>query len=110
MQLIRFLIIFLLITPVFAKIGDSPPIQDGKITYRSHDNYVEAVDSKTRKLLWRTYLYKSIKPDHYKPSLEEDVQWHIVHLIKLNGSHLEAGGRNHTYWLDKKTGKIIKKF
>jgi len=109
MQFIRFLVIFLLVAPVFAKIGDSPPIKDGNTIYRSHENYVEAIDSKTGKLLWRTFLYKSIQPDHYIPGLEEDVQWKIVHLIRLNSTHLEAEGRNHTYWLDKKTGKIIKK-
>ena len=107
-KIILLLSLFLIPLTANAKIGDSPPIKEGFIVYRSHENYVEAIDSRSKKKLWRKYLYKNFVPEHYKPGLEWDVQWHIVHLIKIEGSVIEAEGNNHTYWLNKSNGKVLK--
>lgn len=91
-----------------AKVGDPPPLIDGTVTYRSHANEVEAIDTATGKQLWKTKVYDTIRPASLDPSLEGDVQWNIIWSLRLKEGQLEvknkAGG---VFLLDKKTGKTI---
>jgi hypothetical protein len=54
------LLIMLPITSAFAKTIDPAPIVDGGMTYKSHDNYVEAFDSKSDKIIWKTFVYQIV--------------------------------------------------
>lgn len=108
LQLVIGLILFL-VTFALAKVGNPPPVIDGNIIYRSHTNYVEAVDVKSQKVRWKTIVYKDIEPQIYKPNLEKDVQWNIITSIQLiNGSLKVTDSNGKSYYLDKHNGKHIK--
>jgi outer membrane protein assembly factor BamB len=106
---VAFLIVLLLNQNLIAKVGDPPPVTDGTRTFRSHTNYVEAVDSASGQSLWRTVLYKQWRPIIINPLVEEDVQWNIITSLKLDGSTLIAvNKKGSTYFLDAKTGEQVR--
>jgi hypothetical protein len=105
-----FLIIFLTSQNLLAKIGDPPPVTNGTKTFRSHENYIEAIDSTSKQVLWKTLLYKRWKPIIKNPLIEEDVQWNIITSIKLDGSTLIAVNKvGSMYFLDPNTGQQTRK-
>jgi outer membrane protein assembly factor BamB len=106
---IAFLIVLLLNQNLMADVGDPPQVTDGTRTFRSHTNYVEAVDSASGQVLWRTVLYKRWRPIIINPLVEEDVQWNIITSLKLDRSTLIAvNTKGSMYFLDTKTGKQIR--
>lgn len=104
-----FLIIISLSQCIVADVGDPPPVSDGTSTFRSHENYVEAVDSASGQILWKTVLYKRWKPIIINPFIEKDVQWNIITSLNLDGKVLVAvNTKGSTYFLDTKTGKQVR--
>jgi outer membrane protein assembly factor BamB len=94
---------------LMARVGDPPPVSDGTRTFRSHKNYVEAVDSASGQVLWRTVLYKRWKPVIRNPFVEEDVQWNIITSLNLNGNVLTVvNKKGSTYFLDARTGDQVR--
>jgi hypothetical protein len=95
---------------VLAKIADPPPVILGNILFRSHLDYVEAVESSTSKILWKTVLFQSGYIGKYDPSLEEDVQQNIINELKLNGDVLIVrNNKGEEFRIDSKTGKVLSK-
>jgi hypothetical protein len=91
----------------YAKIIDPAPIEDGDMKYESHDNYVEAFDSKSDKLIWKTIVYEAGYIGKFNPNLEADVQWNAIQTIKLLGSLIYIrNARGQEFHLNKVSGKI----
>ena len=105
---VAFVLVIAIVLPsqnLMAKVGDPPPVSDGTRTFRSHKNYVEAVDSASGKVLWRTVVYERWKPVIRNPFLEEDVQWNIITSLELDGNMLTVvNKKGSTYFLDGWTG------
>ena len=92
-----------------SKVGDPQPLVMDGVRYRSHANYVEAIDVQSDKPVWHTVLYPGIEPEHPNSRLEKDAQWNIVSAIKIVGDKIEArDGKGNAYELDRKTGKIVR--
>jgi len=105
---VAFLIVLLLNQNLTAKVADPPPVSDGTKTFHSHTNYVEAIDSASGQVLWRTVLYKRWKPVIINPLVEEDVQWNIITSLNLDGNVLVAvNKKGSSYFLDAKTGEQV---
>lgn len=93
-----------------AKIFDCEPIVSEQIKYSSHDNYVEAVDISTGKVLWKTILFSERYVGRYNPNLEEDVQWNIACIRAVQGNEVIVhDGKGRIFNLDKLNGKIVSK-
>jgi hypothetical protein len=93
-----------------AKIGDPPPVVAGEVTYRSHNNYVEAVATGTERILWKTVLFKEGYIGNHNPKLEDDAQWNIISYLRLDGGSLVVkNGKREVFRLDAKTGKVLSK-
>ncbi len=97
------------IASAFAKVGDPPPVVDGNVVYRSHDNYVEAFDSKSNNRLWKTIVYEAGYVRKFDPNLEADVQMNIIHTLRLQGDLIYIrNGKGQEFLLEKSTGKVRK--
>jgi hypothetical protein len=97
---------FLWVSSSSAKVGDPPPVVDGDVVFKSHDNYVEAFDNTSSKLLWKSIVYKAGNKSKI-PDLEEDVQWNIIKTIRLQGELIYIrNGKGQEFLLDKRTGKV----
>lgn len=94
-------------TRSYAKVVDPKPIVRDEVRYQSHENYVEAVSVISGKRLWRTVLPGDVHQYPEDPSLEQDVQWHIVTNITVLESTVHATFYRGVYILDRKTGKIL---
>lgn len=89
-----------------AKVGDPPPVIDADVIYRSHANYVEAINQKTRKQLWKTVAFENSN-GKLDPDLEADVQMNIISVIKLQGQFIYIRNRQgDEFLLIKATGKV----
>ena len=101
-------VVLLVSSNALTKIGDPPPISDGATTYRSHLNYVEAISNDSNKIIWKTIVYRDLKPERLNATLEEDVQWNIIISIEFHGDCLKIGNSNgRVYYLDKADGKVL---
>ena len=90
----------------FAKIGDPPPVIDGDVIYQSHANYVEAIDRKTQRQLWKTVVFEC-RNEKLDPHLEADVQMNIISVIKLQGQFIYIRNKQgDEFLLIKGTGKV----
>jgi len=90
----------------FAKIGDPPPVIDGAVIYRSHANFVEAIDQRTQRQLWKTEVFEDSKDD-IDPSLEADVQMNVISIISLRGEFIWIKSRRgQEFLLIKANGKV----
>jgi hypothetical protein len=93
-----------------AKVVDPKPIFVGNVTYRSHSNYVEAIVTRTEKVLWKTILFEEGYVGKYDPDLEDDVQWNIIYELRLDSGVLFArNGKGEEFYIDIKTGTVLGK-
>ena len=102
-------ICFLVSPLLFAKVGDPLPLVEGNTIYRSHSNYVEAVNAQSEENLWKTILYDSIEPEKYN-NREHDVQWNIITSLQFVDVSIKATNTHgDIFFLDKTTGNLIEK-
>jgi hypothetical protein len=91
-----------------AKVGDCPPIESEHVTFSSHANYVEAVDTQTGKRLWRSTLFSEKNVKTIDKTLEEDVQWDVACIKEVNASEVVAtDGKGREFHLDRFSGAIL---
>lgn len=101
--------VLLMGSQAFAKAGDAKPVTVGHVTYQSNENRVMATDTKTHEKLWMTVVYPTIQPEKLNPALEKDVQWNLITQLKAKGHTLQVeDSQKHRFWLDLKTGKLLK--
>ncbi|HLG18237.1 MAG TPA: hypothetical protein VI895_00295 [Bdellovibrionota bacterium] len=94
--------------PVDAKIGDPKPLKIGHMLYRTHSNYVEAIDTRSSKVIWKTIVYPTIEPKNLDRNLEKDAQLNIITSIKEAGEYLLVQNKKgEQFYLDPRTGKLI---
>ena len=104
---ITFSILLFGFVSAYAKVIDPAPVEDGEMRYESHDNYVEAFDSKSDKLIWKTIVYEADYIGKFDTNLEADIQWNIIQTTKLLGSLIYIrNAKGQEFHLNKITGKI----
>ena len=102
------LFVIFCVSTTLAKVGDPPPVTDGKTIYRSHANYVEALLVNSDTVIWKTVVYPDIEPLEYDPSLEGDVQLNIITSIEITGLKLKVrNSKDQIFFLNKVTGELI---
>ncbi len=111
----KYLIIFYFIInlSVFAKIADTKPLIVNNVMYKSHGNYVEAIDLRSDKTLWKTKVFSRYKPKFVGISIffiEMDATWNIISELEFKENKLVVTNmKDNKYFLDVSNGKIISK-
>jgi hypothetical protein len=106
-RLIASAIGLLLATSASAKIGDCHAVVTGLVTYRSHDNFVEAVRSADGFVIWHVVLGAPMLIPGVDRKTEDDAQWTIACVRGVKDGIVEATFGSATIRLRAKDGSRL---